>query len=290
MSHPVTTALPFREIALVTLVVLAVLVFLAIVSYSPLDASWSYAGSDLRVTNLIGTTGAWSADVVLFALGWVAYLIPLGLLAGGVRIVMARSRPWSWILVCVRVFGFVATLLAASVLARLHLSLPAQLPSGAGGAIGDWLAAVGLPVLNWLGLTLLAVAVLAIGAQATLGFSWLRVFEVTGRSVFKTALKTLDVLEMLVRGSRAMLAWSRHFNDSIQTRTAARRDRRAVRDGPRRIEPPVDQHKTKAPVKRKRPNVIPAPVEPARAAAPTVRDVWRRRFAEHRSARRRKPG
>ena len=62
MSEP-SSIIPYREVALVMLVIVALLLFLSMFSYSSLDASWSYAGSDLRVTNLIGTVGAWSADI-----------------------------------------------------------------------------------------------------------------------------------------------------------------------------------------------------------------------------------
>ena len=64
----------------------------------------------------------------------------------------------SWPEGLIRVGGFVAVLVSTCVLTRLHAADDGGLPAGPGGAVGASIVAVGLPVLNWVGLTLCAVA------------------------------------------------------------------------------------------------------------------------------------
>jgi len=181
------TAVPLREIGLVALLALAVFVLLAIGSYSPLDPAWTFAGSDLTVSNLVGKSGAITADVFLLVFGWGAYLLPISLVVSAVLLLRPRNRiGWSPLLV--RCGGLVFVVLATCLLLTLHVADGKDLPAGPGGAIGSSIASMGLPVLNWVGLTLVAIAVLAIGSQAALGYSWLGVLERTGRGVHAVAV------------------------------------------------------------------------------------------------------
>ena len=180
-------AVPVQEIGLVAAVAVAVYLLLAIVSYSSMDPAWTFDGSDLAVSNWVGKSGAYTADLTLLAFGWAAYLLPVGLAVA----VLFRLRPganaerrWpqsSWM--AVRTAGFGATLVAVCVLLRLHVAAAGDLPAGAGGVLGDSLATVGLPLLNPAGLTLCALAVLMIGSQAAIGYSWLQLAEWTGRGL-----------------------------------------------------------------------------------------------------------
>ena len=185
MSEPRSSIIPVREIALILLLAASVYVFLAIVSYSHLDPAWSFSGASTATTNLVGESGALVADIVLFTFGWVAYALPLALLAGGLRLLRRTAAPWSWPVFGTRLAGWLAAATAACVLVDLHVATTAQLPgnAGPGGVVGDWLGSTGMPFLNWAGVTLVALAVLMIGIQAALGYSWIRIAEGTGRSL-----------------------------------------------------------------------------------------------------------
>ena len=187
MASP-ANLLPVREIGLVGVLALAAYVLLALGSHHPTDPAWTVAGSDLAVENLVGKSGAWTADIVLYAFGWGAYLLPVCLLAGAVPLLRRHRRnPWTWAEAPVRGGGFVAVLLATCLLMRLHIEAGDAMPAGAGGALGDSIARVGLPVLNVPGLTLCALAVFLTGTQAMLNYSWLDALERVGRSVYAVA-------------------------------------------------------------------------------------------------------
>ena len=188
-------SLPSREIALVGLAAVALYLFLAIGSHSPEDASFSYTGSSGATQNLMGTSGAYLADLFLFLLGWVAYLVPVGLVVVGVRMVLSRELGLSWVLLSIRASGWIALFVCIAMLLHLH-SAPAEgLPAGTGGVLGQWLVAQGGSVFGLIGLTLVAVAGALIGAQAAAGFSWLDVAEVTGRQVYRCAAIAVNLYD-----------------------------------------------------------------------------------------------
>ena len=182
-------AIPVQEIGLVAIVAVAVYILLAIVSYSAMDPAWPFDGTNLAVSNWVGQSGAYTADLMLLAFGWAAYMLPAGLAAAVVPALRPRrgeARQWptpSWM--AARAVGFAATLVSVCVLLRLHLAIAGELPAGTGGVLGDSLVTLGMPALNPAGLTLCALALLMIGSQAALGYSWLQLAEWTGRGLWE---------------------------------------------------------------------------------------------------------
>jgi len=67
-----------RAVAGYLLLVVAVLLALALVSYHPLDPSWLFAGSS-QVRNWLGSVGAWVAGLLVGLFGAWALLLPWGL-------------------------------------------------------------------------------------------------------------------------------------------------------------------------------------------------------------------
>ena len=232
--------LPFREIGLVAVLTLAVYVLLALGSHSATDPAWTVAGSDLAVKNLAGRSGAWTADIVLYAFGWGAYLLPGCLLGAAVPLFLRHHRrtPWTWAEAPVRGGGFVAVLLATCLLMRLHIEAGDAMPASAGGAVGDSIAQVGLPVLNVPGLTLCALAVFAIGTQALLNYSWLNLLERIGRSVYAVAGGIRVGAVFLAKAlKRAALALRQ--TETLRPRRAAPKSARRPTSVRRRTEPDV---------------------------------------------------
>lgn len=171
--------LPVREISLIVLGSLALFLFLAIGSYSPDDPGFSFASPQSEARNLVGVSGAYFADLVLYLFGFVAFLIPLSLAVAGARLLF--SSEVSWAIFTVRLSGWIALIVASCVILDLHLAVEHTLPAGDGGVFGRWLALYGEPVFGSVGLTVIALTLFLIGFQASTGLSWLDVSEIVGR-------------------------------------------------------------------------------------------------------------
>lgn len=184
MSTPAPNRpLPLREMFLVLTGTLAFFLLLAIASYSPEDPSFNYTGTNSDTNNLVGTSGAYIADILLFLFGWVAYLLPLGLVYGGLVALKSRHAKANAVVIGVRTSGWIASLLCACVLMYLHNAAGASLPAGSGGVLGLALGEQGAQVFGLVGLTVLCVAGVLVGVQAAVGFSWLEITEMLGRAL-----------------------------------------------------------------------------------------------------------
>src|SRR5262249_62052359 len=117
-----------------------------------MDPAWTLRGTSLVVSNWVGRSGAWIADVMLSLFGVMAYAIPVALVVGGLRTL--KLVAWEWPVTSLRAAGWLIGILCGSVLARLHVASSLGLPAGPGGVIGGWLGHAGLPGLDWVGLPL----------------------------------------------------------------------------------------------------------------------------------------
>src|SRR5437763_16370224 len=66
-----------RESAIIAIGVLALVLFVALATYSPDDPGFSFTGNSPTVHNRIGPIGAWLADVLFFLFGRPAFLFPV---------------------------------------------------------------------------------------------------------------------------------------------------------------------------------------------------------------------
>ena len=230
-----TPSVPLREIGLIGLSAGALFVLLAIASYSPSDPSFSFSGNGGEVQNLVGKSGAWFADLMLYLLGLVAYVLPLALVVVGVRLVLATSTQFSWALAIVRALGWLGLIVSSCILIQLHYQASFALPAGVGGVLGQWLGSLGLPVFGWVGLTLLSLTGVLIGAQAAAGFSWLAIAEFTGRHLHGFIATLVDWLDRQItyfNSRRAAKASTRGLKSARRQSMKLEKGRRGTRAQP----------------------------------------------------------
>ena len=69
------------ELRLASGAIVWLLLLLSLLSYHRDDPSWTTSGNTARATaNLVGTVGAWTADILYFVLGFSAlWILPMGL-------------------------------------------------------------------------------------------------------------------------------------------------------------------------------------------------------------------
>jgi S-DNA-T family DNA segregation ATPase FtsK/SpoIIIE len=241
---------PLREVGLIGLGALAAYLILALASYSSSDPAWSLRGSGLSVDNLVGRSGAWISDVLFSLFGLVSYLIPAGLAYGAYR--SLKLAAWDWPRLSLRLAGWIGVLLCGAVLLRVHVGGSLGLPDGPGGVVGGWLAAVGMPLFNWVGLTLIALAGLCIGAQTALGFSWVDVAESTGRWLYKgigRLMSLLDYAQQRVAERREQRETAVLLREARDSARLADEQRRAGRKQPE-IQVPAAQRAPQKPRQR----------------------------------------
>ena len=111
-----------KEGAFIGLVAIALYLTLALVSFDRTDPGWTYTGADETVNNLVGTSGAWVADVFLFFFGYLAFLFPMMLAYQAWVIFRERTEQteFSWVMFIFRGVGLLLTILAGTGTAAMH--------------------------------------------------------------------------------------------------------------------------------------------------------------------------
>ena len=161
----------FNELIGFLALTVAVLMALALLSYSPRDPSFNVAAQTPEVhpaQNWIGPAGAYGADVMFQVLGYAAFLLPMGIFALGVR--WFRSRPLDS-----AVGGLIGyALLILSVPAMLSLwrvpEVREAIPPG--GFVGGLIASGLRHAFNSVGAHVVAAASLIAALLLTTSFSF----------------------------------------------------------------------------------------------------------------------
>ncbi len=175
-----------RESAAIALVVLALVLFTALATYSADDPGFSSTGAGPGpVHNRIGTVGAFVADVLFYLFGRPAFLFPLMIAVAGWILFRNRNRTEraSRANTAVRVGGFVLLLLASSGLTTLHWDA-GSLRETAGGVVGIEVGQGLKDGLDVLGATLLLIAAWMAGVSVAFGVSWLTIMDRMGAAAW----------------------------------------------------------------------------------------------------------
>ena len=163
-----STRVKAELVGLVTGITCAFLL-LALISYATTDPSWNTAAARGVPRNMGGVVGAYAADVLLQALGYAAYLVPLALGVYSARYVVLRpiAHP-GWV-----GLGYtVLVLTTAGLLSLLMGEAPFdQLQLPAGGALGQLLSTGLARYFNVPGAGLLLGAGFLAAGMFTVNFS-----------------------------------------------------------------------------------------------------------------------
>ena len=174
-----------REAGLLGCLGLTLFLLAALISFDPDDAGWTSSGTGAAVENLVGPVGAWTADVLLSLVGYVAFLLPWGVCLAGIRLYRGApdSEPMS---PYVRVLAWVAMLAALSALCALNAaSWSAFPPQGGGGIVGQVIGGWFELALKPLGASLALLTLLLCAAPLALMFSWMDVLEKVGGGILR---------------------------------------------------------------------------------------------------------
>ena len=252
-----------REGLLVILLAVAGFLLISLVSYNPDDPGWSHTGHGEVVTNLGGLAGAWFADIFFYLFGYLAYLAPAMVAYSGWLLFRRDDLPGevNYGTLGVRWAGFLFTLGAGCGLATLHFKT-GNLPLNAGGILGDVVGNGLIGAFNFVGTTLLLLAVFLAGTTLATGLSWLALMDTLGGWTLRAA----DWLDLKAHQLR----------DGLEGRRLKKAQRVALKTEkvkvekrkPPRIQPVVA--KTKRSDRAERERQIPLLDLPANAELPPV--------------------
>jgi DNA segregation ATPase FtsK/SpoIIIE, S-DNA-T family len=222
-----------RESAIIALGVVALVMFTALVSYSPDDPGFSFTGNSSVVHNRIGPIGAWLADVLFFLFGRPAYLFPV-MLGAACWLLFRRDKTeqTSRLNTAVRIAGFVLVLLTSCGLVTLHWDA-GSLRETAGGVLGSLVGKGLASGLDFLGATLLMMAAWMAGLSLAFHVSWFTIMDRIGAAVWDgiSWLRSRSATKKDVAEGRERKQARKEVVKTEQKKAAART--------PPRIEPPT---------------------------------------------------
>jgi len=165
----VHTGSPGRKSELIGIVFFgaALIIGLALFSYSPSDPSWGSASTEHGIHNLAGRFGSYLSDALFQLIGGAALLIPFYLVVYGINRLTDKERGHR----VLKVAGGATLIVATAVLLRL---IYLHLPFGevlAGGMVGELIARKVLDVFGTVGAFTLTLTVFLAGLVVSTTFS-----------------------------------------------------------------------------------------------------------------------
>jgi S-DNA-T family DNA segregation ATPase FtsK/SpoIIIE len=147
----------------VSLIILAVLVLLCLLSYSPHDSSLNAVSLKLPVDNKIGRVGAYLSDLLFQIFGYSALLLPVPLFIISWKLVFAREVRTPYI----RTFGFFLLIGSFSALLQLFQVRLGETNFRPGGVLGVLIKDILVPNLNKTGTVIVVAGALLLGILAS---------------------------------------------------------------------------------------------------------------------------
>lgn len=234
-----------REMGFILLVAAAIYSLIALCTYHAQDPSWTYSTSNASVQNAAGLIGAWLSDILLYCLGFVAYVFPVLLFIAGWRCYQNRHdliRPSKMVLV-IRSVGFLVIALSIAGLVAIHYHENAVVPYHPGGILG---LSVAHTLIEWsgvLGGTCLLVMAFFIGLVMYSGFSFFQCLERVGIVTMRFAAKSSQYLRNLPLREIYLKLKSEYLQLQLRRseKTAVLEERGAKKQRIKRQEPSVSQ-------------------------------------------------
>ena len=168
------------EVGIIVSAFVAIFIALSLATFSPVDPSWSQQQWVADIENSGGRVGAWVADILFYGFGFLAYLIPIIIVALTWSILWKPDFNFNidFLNLSLRIVGFIFTFFSLSALAAINISDYHYYPSG--GLVGDILAQSMLGFFSLLAVNLILLTFLVSGTTLLFGFSWIRLIDGLG--------------------------------------------------------------------------------------------------------------
>lgn len=217
------------EVGIIASIGLAIFVTISLVSFSPVDPSWSQQQWVAEINNIAGRGGAWTADILFYALGLLAYFVPV------IIVLLAWSLLWKpkfsldvdFLNLGLRIIGFIFTLFSTSTLASLNFNDFHYYPSG--GLIGDVIGQSMLGFFSLLAVNLILLTLFVSGTTLLFGISWLRLVDGLGASV-------IGACSWVVNLPSTLQEWNKQRKELQREQVKSEKKEKAVKKSTKKIK------------------------------------------------------
>jgi len=181
------------ETGMIVCTVLALFIFLSLMSFHQADPGWTQTGLQPTIQNWMGPAGAKLADLLFFSLGYLAYSLPfLFALIGWLAFQQVKQLlDLDFLNIGLRLIGVIFIAIGISGLASINFD--DMYYFSAGGLFGDVISSALLPQFNFVGTTVLLLSFFATGFTLASGISWLDVVDAIGASTLWAGKKAIAI-------------------------------------------------------------------------------------------------
>ena len=168
------------EVGMIISCAFAFFLLVALASFDPSDPGWSQAGISSQVQNMMGSVGAYCADILLFTFGITAYLVPFALAFIGwfVFLHLRNLKELDYLTISLRLIGVLLLIFGFTGIASINFDDFYSV--SAGGAMGDIISAALLPHFSFVGSVLLLLCFFCTGFTLATGISWMSIIDGIG--------------------------------------------------------------------------------------------------------------
>ena len=158
----------------------AFFLLIALASFHPSDPGWSQAGLHNEIQNLMGSMGAWAADILLFTFGITAYVLPFTLAFCGwfIFLHLKSVTKLDYLTISLRLVGALLVIFGFTGIASINFDDFYSV--SAGGAMGDIISTALIPHFSFVGTVLLLICFFCTGFTLATGISWLSIIDSIG--------------------------------------------------------------------------------------------------------------
>lgn len=158
----------------------AFFLLIALASFHPSDPGWSQAGLHNEIQNLMGSMGAWAADILLFTFGITAYVLPFALAFCGwfIFLHIKSVTKLDYLTISLRLVGALLVVFGFTGIASINFDDFYSV--SAGGAMGDIISTALIPHFSFVGTVLLLICFFCTGFTLATGISWLNIIDGLG--------------------------------------------------------------------------------------------------------------
>lgn len=185
----------------------ALFILLALASFDAADPSWSQAGFQGNIHNWVGPIGAWFADVLFFAFGRFAFIIPFAVaFIGWFLFQQSKSlNEIDYLTIGLRIIG--TLLFVVGITGLLSINFDDMFHFSAGGMVGDIVSSSLIPYFSIAGTTLLLLSFLLTGITLLTGISWVTVIDKLGELTIATGIVAYHAPKKIQQSPLARLAF-----------------------------------------------------------------------------------